>query len=97
MKNLDKKPGANPSVHYNLFLQRWIIVWYGWDNVLYISSSYDGILWADPQTLLSESGDLKYPNFFGDGQKVRLYYGKNIPSDIYGRREMMTREITFSV
>jgi hypothetical protein len=83
LKNLDKKPGANPSVHYNLFLQRWVIVWYGWDNVLYISSSYDGIMWADPQVLLSESSDLKFPNLVGEAnkignQKLRLYYGKGI-------------------
>ena len=70
MPNISKKPGANPTVHYNTFLLRWIMVWCGWDRVFYISSSYDGILWADPQVFLDESKDIRYPTIIGESREL---------------------------
>lgn len=101
LKNLDTIPGANPSVHFNIYLNRWIIVWYKWNpRYIYISSSFDAINWGKPQILINDSDDLQYPNIIGEthdlgGKTVRIYYARMLPNS--GKREILTREITFEI
>jgi hypothetical protein len=47
-------PGANPSVHFNTYLQRWVIIWEDWNGVgLYLSTSADLLNWTAPVVLVS--------------------------------------------
>lgn len=94
--------GANPSVHWNTYLGKWIMVYGGWDNNAYISSSVDMVNWTPPQILVtsSQNGRAWYPTIIGDtsdtiaGQQAHLYYA-DIASDFSSRKFYM-REITFN-
>lgn len=75
-------PGGNPSVHYNSYLERFVMVWHSWETVsVYISTSIDGINWEQPKLLESKSGPRRawYPTIIGKsdteaGKIARLYY-----------------------
>ncbi|KAI9032340.1 hypothetical protein DFJ74DRAFT_654135 [Hyaloraphidium curvatum] len=74
--------GANPSVHWNTYLGRWVMVYGSWSGAVFISSSRDGTTWDVPrQVVTSQRGDRAwYPTIIGDqgdrviGQDARLYY-----------------------
>lgn len=96
---LSSRPGANPSVHWNTYLNKFIMVWHGWNEKLYISASDDGEVWESPQILLDEGAKTWYPVIVGTdstkgGQTVTLYYGNNFQAD--GRRTLSYRTITFN-
>lgn len=96
---LSSRPGANPSVHWNTYLNKFVMVWHGWNEKLYISASDDGEVWESPQILLDEGDKTWYPVIVGTdstkgGQTVTLYYGNNFQSD--GRRTLSYRTITFN-
>lgn len=96
---LSSRPGANPSVHWNTYLNRFVMVWHGWDGKIYISTSEEGEVWETPQLLIDEGSKTWYPVVVGDdsvqgGQTVTLYYARNFQSD--GRRTMSYRTLTFS-
>ena len=96
---LSNNPGANPSVHWNTYLNKFIMVWHGWNEKLYISASIDGEVWETPQLLLDEGAKTWYPVIVGSsstvgGQTVTLYYGNNFQPD--GRRTLSYRTITFN-
>lgn len=96
---LSLKPGANPTVHWNTYLNKFVMIWHGWDEKLYISASDDGEVWDDAKLLLDEGGKTWYPVMIGDdsvsgGQTVTLYYANNFQPD--GRRTMSYRTLTFS-
>ncbi|WP_242094158.1 T9SS type A sorting domain-containing protein [Aestuariivivens sediminicola] len=96
---LSGRPGANPSVHWNTYLEKFIIVFHGWNEKLYISASEDGEVWEEPQLLLDEGSKTWYPVVVGTnssegGQTVTLYYGNNFQSD--GRRTLSYRTLTFN-
>lgn len=96
---LSNSPGANPSVHWNTYLNKFIMVWHGWNGKLYISASDDGEVWDDAQLLLDEGSKTWYPVIVGTssvngGQAVTLYYANNFQTD--GRRTMSQRTLTFS-
>ncbi|MFC3199285.1 hypothetical protein ACFOET_16810 [Parapedobacter deserti] len=97
---LKVRSGANPSVMWNEYLKRWVMVYAGWNEVLYMSASDDGIAWERPiaitdvvnetaryPNLISENGDLK------GGSVVKLYYGRNQNSA--GVRQFALRTITY--
>ena len=90
--NLRRIAGANPSVMWNTFLNRWVIVYAGWDKCVYMSFSDDGIVWDVPQKILGDDATAWYPNLIGSegdlvgGEYVKLYWSHN--QDEQGRREM---------
>jgi hypothetical protein len=79
---LKSVPGGNPSVHYNSYLDRFVMVWHSWVSTsIYISTSTDGIVWEDPRLLEPDSGARRawYPTIIGEsdtkaGKIARLYY-----------------------
>ena len=93
--------GGNPSVMYNTWLNKWLMVWHSWQRTIVYSTSDDGISWEKPAVLLGngdEPGGAMYPNLIGPegdvkgGQNVRLYYA----SDMQGSgRTLSVRRISF--
>ena len=101
-------PGGNPSVHYNTFLKKWVMVWETWDSVaphpnsIWISTSEDMLHWSPPKVLLAAQGEerLIFPTIIGDsdvqaGQKAWLVYAK-FADKVTSDREFVAREIVFS-
>lgn len=96
---LSSRSGANPSVMWNTFLGKWVMVYAGWDNAIYMSASDDGISWESPIQITSVGDeDARYPNLIGamgdevGGKTVKMYYGRNQnPSD--GTRQLAVREL----
>lgn len=84
VKALDKVTGANPSVMWNTFLGKWVMVYGSWTKRVYMSFSEDGMVWSTPEkimggtdrpawypNLISEDGDLK------GGEVVKMYWSDN--------------------
>lgn len=78
---LSKVAGANPSVLWNSYLERWVMVYSSWSGSIYMSSSKDGIAWETPIKVFENSGKVTYPNLIGISgdseadKTLRLYYG----------------------
>ena len=102
LTQLDRNAGANPSVHWNSYLDEWVMVWGGWDGNVYIASSTDLIAWSTPRVLATSTftaGHAWYPTIIGDsdtaaGQTAQLYYA-DLSSD-FTTRHFVTRSITFT-
>ncbi|SMD32817.1 Por secretion system C-terminal sorting domain-containing protein [Reichenbachiella faecimaris] len=97
--DLLEAPGGNPSVHWNSYLQKFIMAWHGWDEKLYISASDDGITWENARLLIDAGSRTWYPVIIGansaeGGQTVTLYYGANFQTD--GKRTLTYRTISFT-
>ena len=90
--NLRRVAGANPSVMWNDFLSKWVIVYAGWDKCVYMSFSDDGIAWEIPQKILGDDAPAWYPNLIGPdgdlagGEYVKLYWSHN--QDSQGHRDI---------
>jgi hypothetical protein len=103
IKGLQHNYGANPSVMWNSFLQKWVMVYHGWDpKVIYMSSSNNGLDWENPITITNINEETAwYPNLIGDngdtigGQTVKLYYARNLDFST-GIRELACRTITYN-
>ena len=77
-------PGANPSLHWNVYLATWVMVYGGWDGKVYITSSLATNLtdWAAPRVLVEsdQAGRAWYPTIVGArgdvvaGKNSLLYY-----------------------
>ena len=99
IKGLQSVLGSNPSVMWNDYLQKWIMVYAKWGGDIYVSSSIDGIEWSTPALLLTESINPLYPNLvseYGDlagGKSIRLYYSKDQQEN--GIRKLAYRKIVF--
>jgi len=98
---LQSHTGANPSVLWNSYLQKWVMAYHGWDRVTYMSSSSDGLVWENPVALTSLNKETAwYPNLIGDngdtngGKVIKLYYSRNQDSST-GIRELALRTLTF--
>ncbi|CAL5219354.1 g1170 [Coccomyxa viridis] len=94
--------GGNPSVTWNAYLERWLMVWHGWSppNV-YLSSSRDLLHWEPAVRIVGEEGrNTWYPTIIGDagdrwcGQRARLYYG-SMTSEGFHDRKFLGRDIVF--
>jgi hypothetical protein len=93
--------GANPSVHWNNYLNLWVMVYGGWDGAAYISASPNLLDWQAPQVLVrsTQQGRAWYPTILSDqgdlsaGQSARLYYADIAPD--YVARQFLGRSITF--
>ena len=91
--------GSSPSVMWNDYLQKWMMVYTKWGGDIYLSLSIDGIDWSVPTLILAEPIKPLYPNlvsedgdFVGE-KKVRLYYSKDQQEN--GIRQLAYREIEF--
>jgi hypothetical protein len=98
---LQSHPGANPSVLWNSYLQKWVMVYHGWDRVIYMSSSNDGLVWENPVALTNINKETAwYPNLIGNNgdtngnEILRLYYARNQDSST-GIRELAMRTLTY--
>ena len=102
LPGLSSVPGGNPSVHWNTYLMKWVMVWHGWNPTnIYISVSADGIVWDTPKSIIvSEiAGRAWYPTVIGTtdveaGQVAKIYYADIAPDFSY--RNFKSRTITFS-
>lgn len=103
LPGLDLIAGANPSVHWNTYLNEWIMVYHGWDPAeIYISGSQDLIHWYTPQSIIvsSQEGRAWYPTIIGDtdvqaGESARIYYA-DLAAD-WGSRDFVVQDITFVI
>lgn len=97
-------PGANPSVHWNTYLEKWVMVWHAWGTTAQtrISFSDDGITWDTPQSIIASEintgGKAWYPTIIGEtdvkaGQIARIYYADIEKNFSY--RIFRARTITF--
>ena len=95
--------GGNPSVHWNTYLNKWVMVYGGWDNKAYISASPNLINWDRPGILVTPSaGSLKawYPTIISDngdltaGKTAKLYYADIKNNGV--NRSFISRTIEFS-
>jgi hypothetical protein len=102
LAGLDAVHGGNPSVHFNSYLGKWVMVYHGWDpQVSYITSSTDLLIWDKPRFLVDSAnppGRGWYPTIIGEtdlraGQKANLYY---TDMDRFDGRHFMHRSITFT-
>ncbi len=101
--DLQKVPGGNPSVHWNTFLQRWIMVWQQWEvGKLWISQSQNLTEWTKPKILLAPQDDRKlwYPTIIGQsdvvaGKSALLCYAR-FKNAALSEREFLVRPIDFS-
>ncbi|KAI9023439.1 hypothetical protein DFJ74DRAFT_768045 [Hyaloraphidium curvatum] len=80
---LDWVPGSNPSIHWNVYVEKWIVIFNGWDNCLHVSGSDDGIHWEGVRTLTCSMDGSRawYPNIvspeggsYWGGQWMKLYH-----------------------
>ena len=102
LPSLKTVPGGNPSVHWNTYLSKWVMVWHGWNpGNIYISVSTDGIDWDTPQSIIvSELGGRAwYPTIIGStdlvaGKVAKIYYA-DFSSDL-SYRKFKVRTITFN-
>jgi len=94
--------GGNPSVLWNTFLGRWVMVWHRWEGDIWISTSENLTDWSPPKLLLgqpSKAGKVWYPTLIGEsdevgGQSVSLLYAE-FPDKNSPLRRFLTREIVF--
>lgn len=98
-----ERQGGNPSVHWNSYLGRWIMVYGGWDKIAYISASDDLVHWEVPRILTTSdqfNGLAWYPTIISEGgdtmagRTARLYYADI--ADGYLSRKFYGRTITFT-
>lgn len=92
--------GGNPSIHFNEYLNKYVIVYHGWNRNIYLSTSPDGINWQYPELIVAPSGQRRvwYPTIIGEsdvlgGKVARLYYA-DMSSDLRSR-SFISRAIIF--
>ena len=98
---LSRVPGANPSVMWNTFLEKWVMVYASWTKHIYISISEDGLVWTKPERIVGSSDEPAwYPNLISEqgdlvgGEKVYIYFSDK--QDSYGRREIGKAKMIFT-
>ncbi|MCQ2590916.1 MAG: hypothetical protein MJ179_10875 [Treponema sp.] len=98
---LAEVPGANPSVMWNEYLNRWVMVYASWGKEVYISFSDNATDWSRPERILGSSKNpIWYPNLISDqgdktgGQTVRMYFSYN-QDESSGKRDLAYCNLTF--
>lgn len=98
---LNRYPGGNPSVHFNSFLQCWVMIWHTWSGDLVWSTSRDLERWRRPELLLAAKGSerLWYPTIVGTsdtaaGERAILYYAY-WPDRHRNERQFLERMVRF--
>jgi hypothetical protein len=102
INGLESIHGANPSVMWNNYLQKWIMVYHRWDpKVIYMSVSNDGLVWETPIAITNNNSETAwYPNLLGNNgdtigsEIIKFYYARN-QNPSTGVRELAVRTITF--
>lgn len=80
LANLRRVAGANPSVMWNTFMNRWVMVYASWQKSVYMSFSDDALAWERPVKILGDGATAWYPNLIGadgdltGGEFVKLYW-----------------------
>jgi hypothetical protein len=100
ISRVNEAVGANPSVHFNTYLGKWVMVWGSWTGAVYIASSSDGVNWDRPKQVATSVKGFRawYPSIIGDqgdrivGQNARLYYADFAPDK---SRDFARRTIRF--
>lgn len=97
---LDANAGGNPSVMWNTYLGKWVMVYHSWGHRICLSMSEDGLTWETPKAIdTDDDASAMYPNLIGEqgdtvgGQAVRLYYAADM--DDAGYRSLAWRKIVF--
>ncbi len=100
IENLTSPSGANPSVMWNTFLNKWVMVYATWGKRVVISYSDDALHWSEPVKILgSISAPAWYPNLIGEdgdlsgGEEVKIYWSYN--QDDQGVRDLGYCKIKF--
>jgi hypothetical protein len=101
LPGLEQFAGGNPSVHWNTYLSKWVMVWHRWaPAVIYIAFSDDGVTWENGQSLIPSEigGRAWYPTIIGEtdveaGQIAKIYYA-DIAAD-FSYRDFKVQTITF--
>ncbi len=100
IKGLDSVPGCNPSVMWNSYLNKWIMVYGSWNKEIYISFSDNAVNWAKPKKILGSSKHpVWYPNLISEegdktgGKEVRIYFSYDQGAD--GKRKMAYSTLSF--
>ncbi len=97
LSNLSGVGGGNPSVHWNTFYEKWVMIYHGWDGGIYITLSSDGVQWDSPLKIIPKEGYNRwYPTIIGEtdtkaGRLARLYYAEFNSSG----RKMAAMDILF--
>ena len=100
IENLTSMSGANPSVMWNTYLEKWVMVYATWGKRVVITYSDDALHWSKPVKIL---GSIKspawYPNLIGadgdltGGETVNIYWSHN--QDDNGVRDLGHSRIKF--
>jgi hypothetical protein len=73
--------GANPSISWNTYLNKWLMVYHSWQGAVMVTASLDLINWETPRQVVAGSqsgGRAWYPQTIGDlgdrvtGQRMKL-------------------------
>ena len=97
LSDISSIAGSNPSVHWNTFYNKWVMVYYSWAGGIYVSLSGDGVNWEYPKKIVHKNPyDVTQATIIGEtdtkaGKLARLYYAEFNAS---GRR-MAARDILF--
>lgn len=82
--NLTSPAGANPSVMWNTFLNKWVMVYATWGKRVVITYSDDALHWSAPVKILGSIGSPAwYPNLIGEdgdltgGEVAKIYWSHN--------------------
>lgn len=97
-------PGGNPSVHFNTYLHRWVMVWHAWDvPSIMLSTSADLLNWTAPIPIITVTTNerVRYATIIGRtdlmaSRDETLCYGY-WPDITAGFRQFLTRTIHFSL
>ncbi len=94
-------PGANPSVMWNTFLDKWVMVYASWAKAIYMSTSTDCTSWSSPVKITgSTDSPACYPNLISEdgdltgGETVQMYWSHN-QNNVTGERELACAKIRF--
>lgn len=107
---LEGHPGGNPSVHFNSFVGKWIMIWHTWHGALpwsgslWISASADLLQWETPILVVprdAQCAHVWYPTIAGTtdtlaGHAADLSYAC-FPDSSSNLRDFVTRTIQFDV
>lgn len=101
VEGLSANAGANPTVMWNSYLNKWIIAYHSWDKSIHMAISDDGLNWKESKCVISSVDELAmYPNFVGEsgdlegGQIINMYYSSNMGEN--GKRNIGVRKLIFN-
>ena len=101
IKSLKSHPGGNPSVLFNTYLKKWLMVWHTWQGDIVYSSSQNMTEWEVPRLLVSSGPNEKawYATIIGITDTVAarhawLYYAYWPDKDNW-KRQFVKRSIQF--